>query len=83
MFADVFDEIIELATAIVTDWGVVLVLGQPEQRWEATNVECWRNVVGGSIHLDDSNILALQLLTQFLEDWSELLAVAAPWGVLN
>lgn len=82
VLADVGDEVVDLATTLITDWSVVLVFRQPEQSWEASDIEGRWNVVGGSVHLDDGNVFALKLLTQLIEDWSEFLAVS--WNeILN
>jgi len=81
LLGDVLQEVIDLATSVVAHWLVLGVLGKPEQCGEAAHVELRRHIVGGGVHLDDGNVLVLQLLGQLLVDGGQLLAVTAPWGV--
>lgn len=77
VLADVLNEVINLATAIIADWSIVFVFRQPEECRETANIKGWWNIVGCCIHFDDCNIFSLQLLGQFIENWSEFLAMSA------
>ena len=79
VFCDVLDKVVDVSAAVVRHrLGVLL---HPENGRESAHLELWRNVVGGGVHLDDQNILVGHLLAQFVVDWSQLLAMAAPRSV--
>lgn len=78
---DVFNEVVDLSASVVLDGLRFAILGQPEECRESAHLELWWHIVGGGVHLDDSDFLVLQLGAKLLEDGSEFLAVSAPWSV--
>ena len=45
------------------------------------DIKLWGNIIGCSIHLDNFDTFLSQLLTQFFENRSKLLAVSTPRGI--
>ena len=49
--------------------------------WEALDLDLFE-LVGGGVHLgDDDALMVLVFLSQFVPDWSKLLAMSTPWSI--
>merc|ERR1719317_749551 len=80
ILGNIFNEVIQFPTSVIRNW-LFRILRQPEECWEALDIEFWGNVIGCSIHLDNFHIFLSHFLTQFIIDGGEFLAVSAPWSV--
>ena len=74
-------EAIEVTSGFVLDSSLV-VLGVVDQGWVRFDGDSW-DFVGGRVHLGDDDVVEIgNVGTEVFPDWSEGLAVAAPWGVV-
>jgi hypothetical protein len=74
-------EVLEFSLSAVVDTSLV-VLWIENESWVSSDLDAIGFVLG-SIELGDDNILIiLIMLTKLIPNWSELLAMAAPWGIV-
>lgn len=74
-------EVLELSLSAVIDTSLV-VLWIENKSWVSSDLDAL-GFVGRSIELSDDNVLIiLKMLTELIPNWSELLAMAAPWGIV-
>ena len=73
-------ESLERPLSVVIDDLVVALLEQLDGG-EALDLDVFQ-LVGGGVHLgDDDALMVLVFLSQFVPDWSKLLAMTTPWSI--
>lgn len=71
---------LDISVSIVWNTGLV-VLGEELEGWVSSDLDSL-GLVGSGVKLGNDNVwLILEGFTKLLPDWSELLAVSAPWGI--
>lgn len=74
------DKVIQSPVQIVVD-DLVVFLAEVLDGWEGGDLDALQ-LVGSRIHLGNDNVgIVLVLLGKLIVDWSQLLAVTAPWSV--